>query len=414
MKRSLWWETSKPSRNTTRIDEVGALEASDALHRHRALLTQAVLRVIVVAALIVDLFVFPPLHHKAIALTVAGGYSAWSLLMLLPRLRRTAGWAPLVVDLAAFVAVLALSGRLSDPEWSSPIPEDAFLAIPLLAAFLLQPTITATAGICAALTYIVSIGVGHSDNPYWDSSLTHALFILVATAGGVLLSRIQQSRVQLIQTLVGHRSRLLAQVMSAEERERNDLAEMLHDGALQNVLAARHAIEEVALQQPSGALDHADRLLADVVNQLRSSMRLLHSEVLETSGLATSLAVLAEQITSRYGLPVSVDCRIPTAGPADRLLHRAAQELLTNAAKHADASRACIALRTTGPDRVELRVADDGSGITVTSLEEKLAAGHLGLASQRMRIEGAGGTFSIEENHPRGTAITVTVPLTSL
>lgn len=233
------------------------------------------------------------------------------------------------------------------------------------------------------------------------------------TAAAVRISVLQKSRLQLIGMLVQQRTRLLNQVMSAEERERNELAETLHDGALQNVFAARHEMEGAVAMNAGTALANADELLCEVTAQLRCLVKDLHSEVLESSGLAGGLDVLAEQIASRSGLRVTVLCGFDSVGPADRLLYSAARELLTNVVKHAQARHAWVALTPVGLKSVELCVADDGVGINVADLDRKAAEGHIGLISQRMRVEGANGTFTVRPNHPHGTCVRITLPVAS-
>jgi len=43
-------------------------------------------------------------------------------------------------------------------------------------------------------------------------------------------------------------------------------------------------------------------------------------------------------------------------------------------------------------------------------LKARLSAGHLGLASRRLRIEAAGGTIRFGPAEPRGTAVEVRLP----
>jgi two-component system NarL family sensor kinase len=59
-----------------------------------------------------------------------------------------------------------------------------------------------------------------------------------------------------------------------------------------------------------------------------------------------------------------------------------------------------------------LDVQDDGVGMTQQQAADRLTQGHIGLASQRARIEAAGGTVRILEV-PQGTHIAVTVPMGS-
>jgi two-component system NarL family sensor kinase len=57
-----------------------------------------------------------------------------------------------------------------------------------------------------------------------------------------------------------------------------------------------------------------------------------------------------------------------------------------------------------------LDVADNGVGMTEQQAAERLSAGHIGLASQRARIEATGGSVRLLAV-PKGTHIAVTVPI---
>ncbi|WP_269858927.1 sensor histidine kinase [Streptomyces sp. RPT161] len=381
----------------------------------RALRKQAVLRLVIVASLVVELIVFPPRQHAVLSLMIATAYAAWSLALM------GAAWSeklPLpavcvpMIDLLALGALLAASGVFSDPQWASPLVDDAFLMIPILAAFQLRPRATAMVSVAAALAYVVGVGIGHrGDDPYWNSTLVHALFIAVVGAGCVLLTRIQQSRVRTIGTLLQHRSWLLSRVMSAEERERSDLAEIIHDGALQNVLAARQDVEEAAAANPNEALDRAARALREATRQLRCSVTALHPEVLEHAGLAQALRGLARQLAHRTRIKVHIDGAVPSTSSADRLLYRVARELLGNAVKHARAQHVSLRLTSPDPRWIRLEIADDGIGMSPGVLDDQLSAGHIGLASHRTRVEGAGGRFTLRPNAPHGTVFEVLVPV---
>jgi two-component system NarL family sensor kinase len=65
--------------------------------------------------------------------------------------------------------------------------------------------------------------------------------------------------------------------------------------------------------------------------------------------------------------------------------------------------------RETGTAR--LRVADDGVGMAGVDLDARLGAGHLGVASRRIRLEAAGGRITFHHADPHGTIVDVEVPL---
>lgn len=386
------------------------------MQRQLALQTQCVLRIAVILFLAVELLLYPPRENAVATIVLVSGYAAWAVFLYVAAGRRVldiqAVWWTVLVDLAVLASLLTVSGTFSDTSWSSPLMDDALALVPIMAAFQFRARFTLAASACAAGLYVVGIGIGQGNaNPYWDYTGAHALFILLVGAGCALLSRVQRKRVRLIGSLFRHRAWLLARVMSAEERERDELAEALHDGALQTVLAARHDIDEAIAEHPSEALFRAERALEDATAQLRSTVTSLHSEILETQGIAVALRHLAERTAQRSGLDVRVTCEIATAGAADRMLHRTAAELLNNVVKHARAHVVDIRLSQPREGWARLEVSDDGIGISSVVLQEKAASGHLGITSHRSRIEGARGTFTLRNRVPTGTSAEVLVPM---
>ena len=139
----------------------------------------------------------------------------------------------------------------------------------------------------------------------------------------------------------------------------------------------------------------------------------LRSEALETRGLAGALTMVAHQMTVA-GSP-DIDVRIE--GTARRLdaahehhLLRIGLEALTNALKHAGATRVDIVLRFNA-DAIELRVSDDGRGIGDASIGT--AGAHFGLQGIRERVDKLGGTVTLHSDPGQGTLLSVTVPTES-
>jgi two-component system NarL family sensor kinase len=358
-------------------------------------------------------------------------YAAWSAAMVLAswrgRGREPLALAVPLVDLPLLTLIVVVSGDFSDPQWSSPFSEDAFVFVPILAAFQLRPWITALSGAAATLTYAAASGIGHLHaNPDLQFTLGHGLFIAMISVACVVLSLIQQSRVRMITTLARQRSELLVRTVEAGDRERRDLAEALHDGPLQNVLAARLDLDEARGASPDGgvaceadggglgaALGRAEEALRDAARQLRSSVTQLHPAVLERAGLSRALEELAERSARRGGFEVRFSSDASTAGrEVDRVLYQCGRELLANVVRHAEAAHVEVLLTLSGPLAV-LEVRDDGVGLRDGGrpLGSRLAEGHIGLAAQRVRVEEAGGTMVLTANEPRGTAARITLPL---
>ncbi|WP_052434071.1 sensor histidine kinase [Streptacidiphilus melanogenes] len=395
-------------------------------HQRRAVRVQAALRVSVVVVAFAVILLIRPREHLWATVALTTLYAAWSAAMMAVTWHEEGrvGRGPLayavpLVDLPLLTVILIVSGDFTDPSWSSPFSEDAFVFIPLLAAFQLRPWITALSGAAATLTYAVASGLGHLHaNPDLQFTVGHALFIAMISIASVVLSLIQQSRVAMITELARQRSELLARTVAAGDRERRDLAEALHDGPLQNVLAARLDLDEARGTPPDGgglaeALGRAEGALRDAARQLRSSVTELHPAVLERAGVARALEELAQRSARRGGFEVRFTSDVTTAGrEADRVLYQCGRELLVNVVRHAEAAHVEVLLTLAGPVAV-LEVRDDGVGLPSghLALGDRLADGHIGLAAQRVRVEEAGGTMVLTANTPKGTAARITLPL---
>jgi signal transduction histidine kinase len=205
------------------------------------------------------------------------------------------------------------------------------------------------------------------------------------------------------------RSRLVGQVLAAEESERRRLAEALHDEAMQNLLAARQDLD------PTGGADEVARARGGIdatIDQLREAIFELHPAVLEHAGLAAAIEAVAERHARHSGFGVALELDSLERTEHDGLVFMVCRELLGNVAAHAQASEASVALRM-GPDRLVLEVRDDGRGFAAGDLPSALERGHIGLASASERIDALGGSFEIDSGVGRGTVVRATIPLAS-
>ncbi|HEX5193810.1 MAG TPA: ATP-binding protein, partial [Solirubrobacteraceae bacterium] len=237
-------------------------------------------------------------------------------------------------------------------------------------------------------------------------------FVIAAlSVGCVLLSWVQRSRVLTIAGLILDRTRLSGELVEVERTARRDLAEELHDGALQYVLAARQDLEDARDTDDPESFDRIDLALRESAALLRSKVSQLHPSVLETTGLRAALQDLAEGAQARGRLAVRLHADgwdDGWRGPAQEVAYAAARELLTNVVKHADARTVEITLRN-DDGWIELTIADDGGGFDDGVADRRLAEGHIGLASQRIRIETAGGSLTLRSG-PDGTVADVRLP----
>ncbi|GAA3596586.1 sensor histidine kinase [Streptomyces osmaniensis] len=394
----------------------GDIAEVSALDLKRAFRWQAILRIAIIIALAADLAIFPSFEQQQLSVTLAIVYTLWTCATLWAAWKSHKpypSWLYPLADLISLTALMAFSGDFSDPNWSSGRTAGyVFLLVPVLASFQMRPVLTAASGMLAATCYAVGTGIGHLRHPYWSFTLLQALLILVVCAGCVLLSDIQRYRLRENRELAEHRLWLLDRIMATEEREQRKIAEVLHDGALQNVLAARHLIDEATCSpEAADLLNRADEALAAVSKQLRSSVRTLHPEVLVSGGLVPALQQLTQQASERGKFHGEVHSSVSSAGSADRPLYWLAREILENVVKHAQAKNIVVTLHEHGSGRVKLSISDDGIGISRESVAKSLASGHIGIASHRARIEGMGGVFTLRGNASGGTTVEAVVPV---
>jgi signal transduction histidine kinase/streptogramin lyase len=203
-------------------------------------------------------------------------------------------------------------------------------------------------------------------------------------------------------------------LMKAQEQERIRIAGELHDGVMQEMLAATMLLGTAKRRVSADAdakatIDKVQDKLIKVGTDIRQLSHDLHPPVLQEQGLPDAVRGYCEQFSSSSRIPVSCDAdddvRDLSRGAA-LALFRIVQEALGNAAKHAHAQRITVRLTRSGDD-VSLTVSDDGAGFDPGQLG---TSGGLGLIMMRERASQLNGTFAFESAPGRGTTITVAIP----
>jgi two-component system NarL family sensor kinase len=316
------------------------------------------------------------------------------------------GWLSTGVDVLAVVSLCVVSGGAT----AALLP--VFFLVPLSVAFGDRPILTGVLGLGTAACYLGAWivyskrddHVGMPDVVYLQFGFL--LWLAVATTAlCVVLTR----RAARVTALLDVRRRLVAESMQADERTNRELAEHLHDGPLQTLLAARLELDEVRERIPDPALDMVYAALNDTAAGLRSTVTALHPQVLAQLGLTPGVTELVRQYEGRGDFTVDAELEDIGTPASQALLYRAARELLANITKHADAGVVTIRLFRSG-DRIVLTVADDGTGFEPSIVEQRVAEGHIGLASLQARFDAMGGAMAIDSTPGHGTRVTVTSP----
>jgi signal transduction histidine kinase len=202
-----------------------------------------------------------------------------------------------------------------------------------------------------------------------------------------------------------------ARVAQTQDAERQRIQRDLHDGVQQDLVAltANLALARERLRRGDPRADESlaelQRDMGGLLGQLRDFAHAIHPPVLADQGLLEAIEAQAAR------LPLEV---VIEADPALRGVRYPPQvetatwyvvsEALTNAVKHARASRVLVALAQ--PDgHLAVEVSDDGCGF------DQATVGGLGLASLADRMAIVDGALRVDSSPGRGTTLRAEVPL---
>ncbi len=371
----------------------------------------AVLRLPLIALIAVLVWIWEVDHWlPGLYAAVLGAYAVAAVVWLVVALRgplpRWADWASTGVDVLVIVVLCLVSGGAT----AALLP--VFFLLPISVAFQDRPWMTGIIGTLTAAAYLsVWIVYSKRDDRIGLPNMvyTHFGFLLWLAVATTALCLVLSRRSARVKALLEVRRQLVSEAMQADERHNREVAENLHDGPLQTLLAARMELDEVRERLPDPALDAVHAALQDTAKQLRSTVTELHPQVLAQLGLTAGVRELLRQFESRNQCEVRADLQEVGKPESEALMYRAARELLVNVGKHARAKTVSVGLARVG-ERVVLTVSDDGVGFEPSLVADRLAAGHIGLGSLLARVDAMGGVMDVDSAPGRGTTVTVSSP----
>jgi two-component system, NarL family, sensor kinase len=201
-----------------------------------------------------------------------------------------------VLDLALLLALTYTSGGAFSQLGL------AFFILPVAAAFLMSPAGTALWSAISVGGYL-AISLTHPATDRGEDIrlvVSHALYLAWVGLAGVLLAIVLTRRGRRVDELAAARGRLVARALGAEERERKSLAEALHDGAVQELLAAGQDLDDAERGDRAALLRAHDGVRRSTA-QLRQTMSELHPYVLEHAGLEAALHSSSVGAAGRHG-----------------------------------------------------------------------------------------------------------------
>jgi signal transduction histidine kinase len=211
------------------------------------------------------------------------------------------------------------------------------------------------------------------------------------------------------------RTRALAERLAAvREEERREVAVLLHDGVAQDLFALKldlGRLKSFVARRPAASkiFEELNLAVSKCMESIRQMANDLRPVALAYSSVFTVIAEHAKHFEERSKLRINVIQTTPFPHLAESiqlLLFRAAQEALTNVARHANATSVDIILRTDG-EKVAMEITDDGVGIDEGDTTKPRS---LGLLALRERFSALGGDLAMRRLEPTGTSMIVRLP----
>jgi two-component system, NarL family, sensor histidine kinase UhpB len=208
----------------------------------------------------------------------------------------------------------------------------------------------------------------------------------------------------MLDRLEGERRDSLRRSVAAQEAERERVARELHDEIGQSLTALLLHLQRVSREAPAQLrpeLAVVREAARATLEEVREVARRLRPEVLDDLGLANALAALCQRLSDQSGLSIArhVDPHLPPLSmEVELVVYRIAQEALTNALRHSEASCIEVSLQS-DDDRLTLKVRDDGHGLNGSSGS---GAGIQGMRERAMMI---GGRYDLRTRPEGGTEV---------
>ncbi len=206
-----------------------------------------------------------------------------------------------------------------------------------------------------------------------------------------------------------------SELVRGEERKR--IAYELHDELGQLLAALRLNIGMLKMEYSPQLPELASKTnqMQSILDQALSSMYGIVANLRPTildMGLLAALEWLSDDFSRMLKIPCHLDCNGDTHEINDvqlTLIFRITQELLTNAAKHANASLINIHIMIKN-NILQLIVQDNGIGFDPTTAQQKLQC--FGLFGIQERMLALDGKLIIDTAHGMGSCVTLQIPLT--
>ena len=208
---------------------------------------------------------------------------------------------------------------------------------------------------------------------------------------------------------------LTIHLQSVREKEQARIAREIHDELGQALTGLKMDLTWLMNRLPTQKLlankaKSMSKLIDSTIQSVRRIASGLRPDALDAVGLAAAINWQALDFQKRSGVRCSI--QLPPEGHPEPDPERATavfrifQEVLTNVARHSNATRVEIVLGM-DTDVLSLEVRDNGRGITAQEIEHSRSLGLLGMRERALQFN---GNVEIDGTPGRGTRVRVAIP----
>jgi signal transduction histidine kinase len=254
-----------------------------------------------------------------------------------------------------------------------------------------------------------------STSAYIWAAINRLVYLLFVAIGGDALKRQEQEMRGRMEALIRTRE-LEQEIVRVSEREQMRIGQDLHDGLCQSLAAIgcaaaclRADLQARGLPETEAAAE-IQRLLKDAVVEARNLARGIFPVQMDAEGLPAALEELVTNTNRLRQVPIHFETHGDVKVPDPQLgmhLYRIAQEALSNAIRHAKASRVSVTLDQLD-DHLLMSIDDDGDGFA----QAGASPGGMGLSTMKYRARLIGADFKVDTARSGGTHVHCSIPIT--
>ena len=200
------------------------------------------------------------------------------------------------------------------------------------------------------------------------------------------------------------------------EKERTLIAREIHDELGQALTALKMDVSWIERNLPEKieSLPEKIKSMSELINEtLKTTKEIIYElrpTILDDFGLEAALEWYANEFQNRTEITCEVHTYIEKLildQNRSTTIYRIFQESLTNAARHANATRVNVNIKEDNGNLV-LRVKDNGKGITEEQINNSKSFGLIGMSERLLLLKGNLEVCGVKD---KGTTIVATIPL---